>query len=76
MSMFQNAFPFERQILDATLISNEAINSMLKRDSSGVICKLVIEKVCDHVNWTFLLIVLEKIGFGQKGLIRLVGAYP
>ncbi|XP_059597084.1 uncharacterized protein LOC132254750 [Vitis vinifera] len=34
----QNAFVEGRQILDAALIANEAIDSMLKRNESGVFC--------------------------------------
>ena len=29
-------------------------------------CKLDIEKVYDHVNWSFLLKVMGKMGFDQK----------
>ena len=39
-----------RQILDAILIANEVIDLMLKSNRSGVLCKLDIEKMYDHVN--------------------------
>ena len=52
-----------RQILDASLIANEVINSLLKNNNCGIICKLNIEKIYDHVNWNFLLMMLEKMGF-------------
>ena len=39
-----------RQILDAVLIANEAIDSMLRSNSTGVLCKLDIEKAYDHVS--------------------------
>ena len=39
-----------RQILDASLIANEVINSLLKNNNCGIICKLNIEKIYDHVN--------------------------
>ena len=55
-----------RQILDAALIANEAIDSLLKRNESGVLCKLDIEKAYDHLNWNFLLLVLQRMGFGEK----------
>ena len=60
VSKFQNAFVKERQILDASLVVNEAIDLTLKVDSNGVICKLDIEKAYGHVNWAFLLVVMKK----------------
>ena len=50
VSSTQNAFVEGRQILNAALIANEAIDSMLKRNESGVLCKLDIEKAYDHLN--------------------------
>ena len=45
VSQTQNAFLEGRQILDAVLIANEAIDSMLKMNENRVLCKLDIEKV-------------------------------
>ena len=55
MSCFQNAFVEGRQILDTSLIENQAIDSLLRRNAKGVLCKLDIQKAYDHVNWKFLL---------------------
>ena len=46
----QNAFVEGRQILDATLITNEVIDALLRRNESGLLCKLDIEKAYDHFN--------------------------
>ncbi|RVW30380.1 Transposon TX1 uncharacterized 149 kDa protein [Vitis vinifera] len=72
VSSAQNAFVEGRQILDAALIANEAIDSMLKGDEAGVLCKLDLEKAFDHINWDFLMLVMQKMGFGEKwaGWIR------
>ena len=66
LSLTQNAFIEGRQIFDAALIANEAIDSLLKGDEASVLCKLDLEKAYDHINWDFLLTVLQKMGFGEK----------
>ena len=50
VSPAQNAFVMGRQILDASLIANEVIDSWQKRKEKGVICKLDIEKAYDSLN--------------------------
>ena len=50
VSLSKKAFVKGRQILDALLIANEAIDLLLKNGGCGIICKLDLEKVYDHVN--------------------------
>ena len=64
----QNAFVEGRQILDAALIVNEVVDSMLRRTDGGVVCKLDIEKAFDHLNWEFVIEVMRREGFGQRWL--------
>ena len=52
--------------MDWVLVANEYINSRLKAGHPGVICKLDVEKAYDHVNWKFLLYLLEICGFPLK----------
>ena len=68
VSKAQNAFEEGRQILDAALVANEVIDSILKSNERAVMCKLDIEKVYDHVDWSFLLSVMSMMGFGEKWL--------
>ena len=49
-------------------IANEVVDSRLKNNQGGVMCKLDIEKAYDHVYWKFLLAVLKKMGLGRDGL--------
>ena len=49
ISQAQNAFVEGRQILDIVLIANEAVDSILRKKESGLLCKLDIEKAYDHI---------------------------
>ena len=64
VNVAQNAFVAGRQILDASLITNEVVDSLLKRKERGILCKLDIKKAYDTINWNFLFLVLQKMGFG------------
>ena len=66
VSNFQHALVVGRQILEVVLIANEAIDSRIKDNMRGISCMLDIKKTYDHVNWSFVLTVMEKMGFGYK----------
>jgi hypothetical protein len=66
ISPSQSAFVKGRQILDSVLITNECLDSRLKASLPGVLCKLDLEKVYDHVNWDFLIYLLRRCGFSEK----------
>ena len=54
ISQSQYAFVEGRQILDAVLIANEVVDSILRRKESGLVCKLDIEKAYDNISWEFV----------------------
>ena len=62
----QNAFVEVRQIMDALLLANEVIDTLLKRKEKGILCKLDMEKAYDQINWNYIFKVLQKMGFGAK----------
>ena len=69
VNLAQNVFVEGRQILDAPLIANEVIDSILRRKKKGVLYKRDIEKAYDQINWNFSVMVLKKMGFGEKWII-------
>ena len=50
VSKAQGAFVEGRQILDAVLIANKAIDSVMKNNENGIMFKLDIEKAYDNVD--------------------------
>lgn len=66
VSKTRNAFIRGRQILDLVLIANECLDSQFKSSEPGVLRKLDLEKVYDHVSWDFILCILRRNGFGEK----------
>ena len=66
ISKTQNAFVERIQILDVVLVANEATDSILRNNGGFILCKLDIEKAYDHVDWSFLCWVMEKMGFSEK----------
>ncbi|WJZ95377.1 hypothetical protein VitviT2T_014152 [Vitis vinifera] len=67
ISLVGGLYKWLAKIMDAVLIANEAIDSILKNNRGAIMCKLDIEKAYDHVDWKFLIAVMAKMGFGGKG---------
>ena len=62
----QSAFVMNRQILDGVLIANESLRWLKKKKIHGSLLKLDFHKAYDSVNWSFLELVMSKLGFGRK----------
>lgn len=67
ISQTQGTFVHGRQILDGLLVPNECIHFRNKDKLSGLLCKMDFEKDYDRVEWSFLLYLLRRMGFGVKG---------
>lgn len=64
----QNAFIKGRQILDSILNANEGLDGWLKSKNPRLLCKLIMEKTYNHINWKFFLYLLARCNFGKKWL--------
>lgn len=62
----QSAFVMDRQILDGVLVANEAIGWLKKKKIPSALLKLDFQKAYDSVKWSFLKLVMVKLGFGRK----------
>jgi hypothetical protein len=49
------------------VVANECLDSWIQSREPRVLCKLDLEKAYDHVNWEFMLYLLNKYGFGEDG---------
>lgn len=59
----QMAFIKGRQIVDAVMIANEPVDSREKCKKPGILCNIDIQKAYDHLNWSYLVNMLQKMGF-------------
>lgn len=53
-----------RQIMDEALIASDCVDTRIKVEVAGLMCKLDIEKA--FVNLEYLLSILIQMGFGDK----------
>ena len=63
----QMTFIKGRQIMDAALIASECIDTRIREDVPGVMCKLDIVKAYDHLNWDFLMNTLRQWVLARHG---------
>lgn len=66
ISTTQKGFVLGRQILDAAIATHEIIHSMDRSKVLGMDFKLDISKAYEKVNWSFLIKILDKMGFNEK----------
>ena len=55
--------------MDVALIVHEVVDSRLKANVPGLLLKLDVEKVFDHVNWDYLFVVMSNMRFGERWII-------
>lgn len=52
-----------RQTLDGVMVVNEVIDYAKRRKRRCLISKIDFEKIYDSVNWSFLVCMLQRLGF-------------
>lgn len=66
ISDYQGAFIHDRQINDGIIIAAEVIDSRIRANKSGIVCKVDFEKAFDNVKWNFIDFAMERFGFGIR----------
>ena len=63
-----NQFSFikGRKILNCSLVANEVIDEIKKKEIGGLIFKVDFEKAYNSVDWSFLDAIMAKMGFGMR----------
>ncbi|XP_057747758.1 uncharacterized protein LOC130966955 [Arachis stenosperma] len=62
----QSTFVQERKIHDGALIACKTVSWLKLRKKEAALIKLDFQKAYDRVKWSFVNIVLQKMGFGHK----------
>ncbi|XP_057745700.1 uncharacterized protein LOC130963614 [Arachis stenosperma] len=62
----QSAFVKGRKIHDGAIIAYETVDWLKRRKKEAVIIKLDFQKAYDRVKWSFVDLVLQKMGFGLR----------
>ncbi|XP_016206073.1 uncharacterized protein LOC107646401 [Arachis ipaensis] len=62
----QSAFVKGRKIHDGALIACETVHWLKSRRKQAAIIKMDFQKTYDRVRWSFVDIVLQKMGFGHR----------
>ena len=52
--------------MDGFLIANELVDSVKQNKTKGLLLKVDFERAYDGVDWSFLMFIMEKMGFGIK----------
>jgi hypothetical protein len=70
ISPLQSAFVPQRNIQDNTILAHELLHAFKSKRGKGgfMFMKMDMEKAFDRMEWSFLLAVLEKLGFSQTWL--------
>ena len=62
-------------MLESVLIANERLISCMNSSVRGVLCKVDVEKACDHVNWDSYCICLNNVDLVKDGASRYNSIY-
>ena len=76
ISQSQNALVEGRQILDAALIENEAVDSVLRRKRKGFYVSWTLKRLMITSGGIFFCRRSREWGLGQNGLGGFIGAFP